>query len=277
MRPKIFVTNDDGIFSPGLKAAVKAVMHLGDVVLVASTNQQTAMGRSMRGNKEDRLKEVEFSFGNEKIKGYHLDCSPGMAVQHGVNVLCHDCRPDLLISGINYGENLGNNATQSGTIGAALQGASMGIPSLAASFETDSSYHFEYGDVDWSVAEFFLNYFAAKVLNQKLPLDVQVLKVDVPASATPETPWRVTRVARQAYYRSVYENPAKDNKLGDGRLGVIIDKEILEPDSDIQAFVYDRIVSVSPLSLDLTSRTELKELSTMFSLPAPPRGVGRAK
>ncbi len=265
MRQKIFVTNDDGIESPGLKAAVRAVMDLGEIVIVAPSHQQTAMGRSMRGNKDEALNPVEITIDSRSFPAYHMDCTPGMAVQHGVHVLCPDDKPALLISGINYGENLGNNATQSGTVGAALQGAGMGVPSIAVSLETDEHYHFNYGDVDWCVAEHFLTYFARKVLASQMPFDVQVLKLDVPAKATVDTPWRVTRVARQAYYTGYYESPSVTTKLGEGVLIKEIDNAALAPDSDIRTFIHDGLVSVAPLSLDLTSRTDFDVLKDLLS------------
>jgi 5'-nucleotidase len=171
-------------------------------------------------------------------------------------------RPDLVISGINYGENPGTCVTASGTVGAALQAAEMGIPGLAMSQETAKAYHYEYGsEVDWRAARHYTHYFAQALLRKQLPFDVDVLKVDIPGDATPETPWRMTRLSRQPYY---YEHRAEEQPPNEALVrldyGVRIHWETLEKDSDIYAFAHDRVVSVTPLSLDLTSRTSLARL-----------------
>src|SRR6185436_11096868 len=94
--------------------------------------------------------------------------------------------------------------TISGTIGAALEGASFNIPALAISRETPKEYHLSYSeDIDFAAAAYFTHLFAELLLRAPRPLDVDVLKVEVPASATPQTPWRVTRQSRQRYYLPV--------------------------------------------------------------------------
>jgi 5'-nucleotidase len=174
-------------------------------------------------------------------------------------------RPDLVISGINYGENLGTSVTVSGTVGAALQAAEMGIPGLAVSLETEKAYHYDHGeDVDWRAAAHFTHRFAEVVLQRQLPFDVDVLKVEVPRGATPRTAWRATRVSRQPYWlakasgrRELPEARPLDYETG-------YDPAVLEPDSDIHALLVERVVSVSPLSLDLTSRVGLGTLEELL-------------
>ncbi len=259
-RPLIFVTNDDGITSPGLRAAVEAVLPLGDVLVVAPADQQTSMGRSMPQT-DGTLHPFDFTVHDRPIPAYALNGSPAMAVVVGVLALCQERRPALTVSGINYGENLGNGVTISGTVGAAFQAASMGIPGLAVSLETDHDFHYHHGDVDWSTAVHFTRYFAQRMLSRPLPFDVDVIKVDVPRDATPETPWRVTRQSRHSYYRAFFLEPAP-NGLPGGRVGyeVAARPEDVEPDSDIYAFMVDRVVSVTPLSLDCTSRVDFAAL-----------------
>ncbi len=259
-RPRIVLTNDDGIHSPGLRAAVEAVLSLGDVLVIAPSSQQTGMGRSFYGDKDDWLHPIAFSVAGHTVEAYHCDCSPALTVEHGLHLLYPHHPPDLLISGINYGENIGNSITLSGTVGAALQGASMDIPALAISMETDFAYHYAYGEVDWSTACSFLRLFAEKMVSHVLPDDVDVLKVDIPRTATPETPWRMTRVARHGYYRSYFEKPSPQSTIGEIKYHANRDMAKFDPDSDVYALVIDKVVSVSPLSLDLTSRIELNRL-----------------
>jgi 5'-nucleotidase len=176
-------------------------------------------------------------------------------------------RPSLVVAGINHGENLGTAVTGSGTVGAALQGAEFGIPSLAVSLETDKAYHFNHADdLHWDAAAHFTRLFARRMLRAQLPFDVDVLKVDVPAEATPETPWRITRQARQAYYETL---PPSERfvagPLVDLDYRIYVDWERLEPDTDVYAFARDRVVSVTPLSQDLTSRVDFKSLEQLLN------------
>lgn len=252
--PLILVTNDDGIESPGLRAAVEAVCELGDVLVMAPTRQQTAMGRSLHGDDDARFVRVDLDVGERTVPAYHCNCSPAKVVLHGLEVLCRDRKPALLISGINYGENLGSNITLSGTVGAALQGAACGIPAVAASLETDVAFHYEYGAVDWNTAAHFTGFFARLVLASPLPPDVDVLKVDVPRGATAATPWRLTRLARQSYYGLRIASPHPESAVSEWQTTIEVDHATLEPESDIHAVTRDEVVSVTPLSLDLTSR-----------------------
>jgi len=262
--PLIFITNDDGIASPGLHAAVDAVLDLGTVLVVAPSSQQTAAGRSCIGNGEASLKPVNLERGGRRVEAYHCPCTPAQVVRHGLQVRCAARRPDLLISGINYGENVGNCVTISGTIGAALEGASHGIPALAVSLETDTASHLNHTAQDWRTAGHFLRRFARRVLDGRLPFDVDVLKVDIPDSATPETPWRLTRQSRQGYFTTFLEQPLPDSRLRDAVLRIAVDERTLERDSDIYALKVDRVVAVTPLSLDLTSRAEPASLRDLL-------------
>lgn len=263
-KPYIFVTNDDGIYSPGLHAAVEAVFPLGDIVVVAPAKQQTSMGRSLPET-DGILRPVDLHINGRVITAYALDGSPAQAVLYGLLLVCQDRRPDLVLSGINYGENLGTGVTISGTVGAALQAASMGIPALAVSMETDHAHHYHHGDEDWRTAIHFARYFASRTLERRLPFDVDVLKIDVPRDATPSTPWRITRQSRRSYYRSFLKESAPAGMLG-GQLGydVGVRAEDLEPDSDIYAFLVDRVISVTPLSIDCTSRVDFEHLERIL-------------
>ena len=268
-RPLILLTNDDGVMSPGLAAAAEAAHDLGELLIVAPATQQTGMGRASPAIAGGAITEETVHGDSRELPAYAVAGSPAQAVIYGVMVLAPR-RPDLVISGINYGENPGTCVTSSGTVGAALQGAEFGIPALAVSLETDKQYHYQHGeDVDWRVAAQFTRQMAQAVLTAQLPFDVDVLKIDVPADATTETPWRITRQSRQSYYREF----RPDGTQADDRTGwvhldydVIIDWDTLEPDSDIAAFVRDRVISVTPLSQDLTSRVDPRALRQHLQL-----------
>lgn len=262
---KILVTNDDGIHSPGLDAAVKAVMEIGDVTVVAPSNQQTGMGRSITGNKEAKLIPVDYQINGVKMTAYHCECSPALIVKHSLSIIYNNKKPDLLISGINYGENLGINITTSGTIGAAIEASSFGIPAIAISKQTDIDSHHKYTNQDWKASSHFLNYFTKVLLRKTMPLDVDVLKIDIPKDATPSTPWKLTKLAKTHYYSSVLETPTIKSRIGDSKTKIDIDIETLDPETDIYAFLVDRCIPVTPLSLDSTSRVNFSSLQGVLN------------
>ena len=260
--PLIFVSNDDGIESPGIRATVEAVCVLGEVLVVAPRRQQSTTGRGLGGHKDERLTPAHFPVGGASVRAFTCEATPAQTVLHGLNVLCAGRRPDLMVSGINFGENLGSNITLSGTVGAAIEAASVGVPALASSLQTDMSFHHNYGEVDWHAAVHFTRYFAQRMLaHGPLPADVDLMNLVIPESATPETPWRLTRQSRPPYFSTQLTESGLDARIGDGRVGVFCDRGAIEPDSDIAAILYDKIVSVTPLSLDFTSRTDFSMLA----------------
>src|SRR5258708_13169212 len=192
-------TNDDGIGSPGLWAAAEAFADLAELLVVAPREQQSGMGRSLPVASEGRIYEEKRAFTGVEHTVYAVDGTPAQAVQHGVIELAPRL-PSLVVSGINYGENTGNGVTISGTVGAALEAASLGIPALAVSQETRIDLHLTYADVDFSAAAFFARKFGEWLLNNNRPDDVDLLKVDVPLHPPPETPCKITRLPRPRLY-----------------------------------------------------------------------------
>jgi len=263
--PLILITNDDGIASPGLHAAVQAVHDLGEIWVVAPRRQQSGMGRSLPDS-DGVAHEAQLDIAGARVKAYSLDTSPAGAVLYALTALLPRL-PDLAISGINYGENVGSGVTSSGTVGAALEAACAGVPGLAVSLETDTSYHFTHSlDINFEVAAQWVRRLARQVLAGSLPPGVDILKVDVPSDATEETPARLTRVSRQRYFWPT--RPAPANGLVIGTLGyeVRVDRDALEPDSDVATMLVDRVVSIAPLTIDLTAKAELPILDKLLGL-----------
>jgi len=259
--PFILVTNDDGIHSPGLHAVVKAVCDLGEVMVAAPRQQQTGAGRSYPPVRDKAIYQEEIPINCQTVTAYGFEASPAQAVMAALLDLAPR-PPSLLISGINFGENVGTSVTTSGTVGAAIEAASLGVPGLAVSVETPKEFHYQHSDtIDFSAAAAFTRRFAQIVLSGKLPPDVDILKIEVPSDATPETPWRMVRVSRQRYYVPL---PSGRVGLGDQK-GIdytrVINWDTLETDSDVRALAMDRVVSVSPLSIDLTARVDLDRLA----------------
>lgn len=259
----ILLTNDDGIRSPGLWAAAQALEPLGVVTVVAPRLQCTAAGRSNPANSEGRIYEETNAVRGRNWIAYAVDGTPAQAVQHGILELMPRL-PDLVVSGINYGENVGSSVTSSGTIGAALEGACFGIPSLAVSLQTDVRDHRSHSaEIDFAAAAYFTRHFAQLLLQVKCPPDVDILKVDVPEDAAPQTAWQVTRLSRQRYY--VPQKPGRDHLNDKASIDFerLSERHLFEPDSDVCALL-DHIVAVTPLSLDMTSRVGLSEFAELL-------------
>jgi 5'-nucleotidase len=197
---QILLTNDDGIHSPGLWAAAEALSDLGYVTVAAPRDQSSGMGRSLPLSSDGVIRPEMLRVRGKEWTVYAVGGTPAQAVLHGILEIMPQ-RPDLVVSGINYGENVATGVTISGTVGAAMEAASHGIPALAASLETDREHHLSYStEIDFSTAAYFTSYFARKMLEKQFPPEVDLLKVDVPSNATPQTPWQVTRLAHQRYY-----------------------------------------------------------------------------
>jgi 5'-nucleotidase len=261
-KPLILLTNDDGIRSPGLWAAAESLSEVGFVCVVAPREQQSGSGRSMPQSSDGAIREEDVVVGGKTWKVYAVGGSPAQAVQHGLFELLPR-KPELVVAGINYGENVSTSVTISGTIGAALEGAAAGVPALAVSQEAESRYHLTHSeDVDFLGAAFFAGLFARALLAiGRLP-DVDVLKVDVPIGATPETPWKLSRLSRARYYTPV--TPGRRALAEPGALSYRVSAEgsSLEPGSDAYVLRVEHQVAVTPLSLDMTSRIPFAQLET---------------
>lgn len=255
---QILLTNDDGIRSPGLWAAAEALAEVGFVTVVAPREQQSGIGRGFPSGSDGIIHEREVKVGGNSWKVYAIGGSPAQAVQHGILEIMPG-KPDLLVAGINFGENVGSGVTISGTVGAALEGAASGIRSMAVSLQTDIKHHGEYSsEVDFSGAAHFTALFANLLLQSDRCPDVDVLKVEVPCDATPSTPWRVTRLSREKYFIPIAPSRSSLEEPGVLRYRQTTHIEKFKPGTDAHAMQVARVVSVTPLSLDLTSRVELE-------------------
>ena len=258
-KAQILLTNDDGIDSPGLWAAAGALSELGYVNVAAPREQFSGAGRSLPITSDGIIRSQEMDVQGKVWQVYSVGGTPAQTVLHAVLEILPKL-PDLVVSGINYGENLGTGITVSGTVGAALEAAAMGLPALAISLETDPSHYLSYSDkVDFSAAAYFTAYFGRLLLEKRMPPDVNVLKVDVPSDATLDTPWEITRLSLRRYYEPVPPERASWDTPGLVGFRLNGDPEQDQVDSDVYAVRVRRVVSVTPLSLDMTARIDLKE------------------
>ena len=257
IEPQILLTNDDGIRSPGLWAAAEALSSLGFVTVAAPREQSSGAGRSMPITSDGKLQKEEVTIDGKTWTVYAVGGTPAQAVQHGILELM-DEPPDLVVAGINYGENLSLGVTISGTVGAALEGAALGVPSLAVSLEMSKDYYLSYSEeIDFSAAKHFTQLFANLLLNEEMFVDVDVLKVDIPCDASPQTDWIVTRLSRHPYYVPVAPPRRSLEDATPMGFDIVLDEDAVQRGTDVRAMAIDRVVSVTPLSLDLTSRVDL--------------------
>jgi len=257
-KPRVLITNDDGIYSPGLRALVEAVVDMTEVLIVAPADQQTNMGRgALKGKDVGIIREVAIPIGDSKIKAYEIKGSPSQAVAHGILELT-DKLPDFCLSGINYGENLGLAFTCSGTLGAAFEADSFGIPAIAFSrvipFENQRSSSFDH-NLEWEMVKHYTRVVFEKVMTRGMVQSARILNVNFPATLNQEMEIRVTK---QAYMNcGQYIHPG--NRLFDKgySLGWELNKKLGEApkDSDIYAIHIDGVISVTPMTSIMSVET----------------------
>ncbi|HSA99626.1 MAG TPA: 5'/3'-nucleotidase SurE [Anaerolineales bacterium] len=263
-KPQILLTNDDGILSPGLWAAAASLSKLGFVTVTAPRDQSSGTGRSLPNTSDGIIQEQRVQVDGQEWTVFSVGGTPAQTVLHGVLEVMKK-KPDLVVSGINYGENVATGITISGTVGAAMEGASLGIPSMAVSLEAEPKYHLSYSeDMSFLVAAEFTARIARLLLERQMPADVDLLKVDVPADATVDTPWQLTRLSRQRYYE-----PVAPTRQSWGERGIMNYREAGEfereaQDTDVYVLRKKRMVSVCPLSLDFTSRVDFADLDRLM-------------
>ncbi len=239
----ILITNDDGVHAPGILALGEAMKKLGDTYVVAPDRERSAAGHSLtlhRPLKADLIGERIFS-----INGTPTDC-----VTLGINKLLPR-RPDIVVSGINRGANLGDDITYSGTVSAAIEGTIFGVPSVAFSVVSDR-------DDQYGTAGFFATKIVSYVLRQSLPYDT-LLNVNFPPVSRQEIRGiKITRQGKRIYENSIQEtfNPwgEKYYWIGGGRTFWEHGDE-----ADMEA-VQQNYISITPIHLDLTNHAALTYL-----------------
>ena len=172
----ILLTNDDGIYAPGLAALERELRRLGDVYVVAPATEQSGVGHSITYLTPLIVKEV---FHDERRWGWAVEGSPADCVKIGITEFCPH-RPDLVVSGINGGLNAGINVLYSGTVAAAIEGAFFGITSVAVSLEFDEHARFD-------KAARLARTVIEQILEQKGP-QPQLYNLNIPTAALGGTP-----------------------------------------------------------------------------------------
>lgn len=229
---RILLTNDDGVFSEGLRLLARSLREIAEVVVVAPDREQSATGHSLTLHRPLRMQQLE-----EAV--YSVDGTPTDCVNLAVLWLLKDHPPDLVVSGINFGLNMGDDVTYSGTVSATFEGTLLGIPSLAFSQEVAEGFSFEAGV---AVARHFVEVLSA----ESLPDDL-LLNVNIPAGEVRGV--RLTRLGTRVYKQAVVE---KVDPRGRNYFWIAGTPEWREEEGTDHAAVSTGHVSVTPLHLDLT-------------------------
>lgn len=247
--PRILVTNDDGVHSEGIEALATALEPLGDVLVVAPHAESSAIGHALTLRRPLRIDLHKPGY-------YAVDGTPTDCVNLAVAVLLKNELPDLVVSGINTGWNLGDDVTYSGTVAGALEGALLGIPSIAISLRRTRELVFEFGPSARAAA-----LLADLVLRHGLP-DRTFLNVNVP-SGTPRG-FRRTVQGKRNHITKISERFDPRGRpyywIEEG-----IDEWTPHDRSDYHA-VREGFISVSLLSPDMTAHALLDEFER---LPLP--------
>jgi 5'-nucleotidase len=245
--PIIMVTNDDGISSPGIKALQEAMAALGQTVVVAPERDNSAVSHSLTMSRPLRIREIAENM-------FTLDGTPTDCVAVGIGKLFAQ-KPDLLVSGINAGANLGDDISYSGTVSAAIEGTMYGIPSLALSLAGDLP-------LDFTLARQVATCLARRILTEGLPANT-LLNVNIPARQKFQG-FAVTRQGRRLWENTIQETfdpwGRKHYWIGGGT--PLRDSS---EDTDVSA-VHKGFVSVTPIHLDLTNHQGIKHLQGAWQL-----------
>lgn len=243
----ILVTNDDGFFSKGIQVLAEALEELGEVFIVAPDRDRSAVSHALTMHRPLRVDLI-------RDRTYSVNGTPTDCVVVGVKKLLPR-EPDLIVSGINKGANLGEDVTYSGTVSAAIEGAILGVPSIAISLVGERPFRYE------SASHFALK-IAKVVLEKGLPTDT-LLNVNVPNKPLQEIKGiKVTKQGKRSYENSIHEifSPWGEKQYWIG--GGVVSWQKMEG-TDIQAII-ENYVSISPLHIDLTNYQALDYLRSIW-------------
>ncbi|HSK75615.1 MAG TPA: 5'/3'-nucleotidase SurE [Thermoanaerobaculia bacterium] len=240
---RILVTNDDGIFSEGIKRLATALSEIAEVVVVAPDREQSAMGHALTLSRPLRMQKVQENW-------YAVDGTPTDCVNLGVLSILKDNPPDLVCSGVNFGLNLGDDVTYSGTVSATFEGTLLGIPSVAFSQEVGEGFSF-------GPAAEFARTIVETLRTEELPRDL-LLNVNVPAGLIQGV--RFTRLGRRVYKQSVIEKLDPRGRKYYWIAGTPQWDRATGTDYEAVSTGY---VSVTPLHLDLTYYPGLESFGSL--------------
>ncbi|MEN6627187.1 MAG: 5'/3'-nucleotidase SurE [Candidatus Sumerlaeia bacterium] len=256
-RPHILITNDDGIEAPGIAALAEVLRADADLTIVAPARENSGMGHAITVLRELRFEPFHK---NGILWGYGLEGTPADCVKIAVQVLAADRPFDMVVSGINAGQNCGINILYSGTVAAAREAAVLGLPAIAVSLLYEDESHTPYE----TAARVALD-VVRLVRKRGLPRGV-MLNINVPPLPYEQLkPWVVTRMGESGYADLFLHEPGENGapsvyrNVGKGfEPSTIVHGDENRPLDDIA--LYDNHVSITPLMFDLTAHDFLEQL-----------------
>lgn len=255
----ILLTNDDGVYSPGLVALQHQLRRLGEVCLVAPAAEQSGVGHSITFMLPLIAKEV---FDGSNRRGWAVEGSPADCVKLGIFEFCGR-QPDLVVSGINSGLNAGINVLYSGTVAAAIEGAFFGVTSIAVSLEYAEP-------VDHDRAAEIAVHLVQKLVQQKGPRP-QLFNVNIPKAALRGTPrTQVVPMGLQHYGREYEKRVDPRGRAYYWAMGDFPPIDEPAHDTDLTALARGHI-TITPLDFDLTRHDQLSAMRD-WNLAVPPSG-----
>ena len=258
----ILLTNDDGFDAIGLKALIEALQPIAKITVVAPARNKSACGHSLTLDKPLRMICVEDDF-------YKIDdATPTDCIFVSINNLFKDdYKPDLVISGINIGANMGEDITYSGTAAGAMEAVIHGIPAIAISQVCKDKCNDIKNGWDFELAKKVISELATKILNNNFPLDERkFLNVNIPPIKADECNGiKVTKAGYREYGNDTHRhlNPRGEEYYWIG-LHPLIWKPSEKKDCDFEA-IKANYVSVTPIMLDLTSYNDINAIESWLT------------
>jgi 5'-nucleotidase len=245
----ILISNDDGIYSSGLYELAKEMSRIGKITVVAPDREQSAIGHAITMHKPLRCKKIKLH--DLDVDAWLVNGTPADCVKLGVETLLAK-RPDLIISGINDGENLGTDIIYSGTVSAAVEGSMFNIPAIAVSYGKHGANDFSTAaEIAVNVIEQLLKHTKDKrmLININIPPieNINQLKGVM-----------ITKLGVKKYKNNFEERKDPRGSSYYWLAGELVEDEIRE-DSDIFA-VRNKYVSITPIHIDLTDYEEIEEM-----------------
>ena len=258
----ILLTNDDGFDALGLKALIEALLPIAKITVVAPAKNKSACGHSLTLDKPLRMICVEDDY-------YKIDdASPTDCIFISISNLFKDgYKPDLVISGINIGANMGEDITYSGTAAGAMEAVLHGIPAIAISQVGNDTCEDIKNGWDFELAKKIITELASKILNNNFPLEERkFLNVNIPAIKADECNGiKVTKAGYREYGNDTHRhlNPRGEEYYWIG-LHPLLWKPSEKKDCDFEA-IKANYVSITPIMLDLTSYNDIKAIESWLT------------
>lgn len=260
---KILITNDDGIRAPGIIALARALKVIAEVTIVAPESQQSAAAHSITLHKPLRCVELD-KFPVEGVTAFSTNGTPTDAVLLGIHAVIGE-KPDLVVSGINGGPNLGADVTYSGTVAGALEGVVARIPAISCSMGG-------FDNLDYNGCAEFIKILAMIVIEESLP-DGILLNVNYPNVTSDKIKGiKITRLGQRWYEDVVHERVDPRGR----KYYWITGKKVLygKQENTDSHEVGNGYISITPLALDITSENSMARVTEILAGYSGKRGDG---